>query len=248
MRFTYPLGGRWAGLSDDNPDRGLAMDHNTVIPLTVIPANPSGNAKTGPIGVSYRTVDTCPATCPFLDSGCYGTGRLWGYANRAASGMTVGQAIDAIRKASRKGARYFRDRVLGDIDGPDGIGYLAAIAYACGEAGVRPFGYTHAWRTLSADDVQAIRDSGYVMNASCETLEDIRAATELGLDPVLVNDNIADGTRVAGRTVVQCPEQTGRVKNCAECGMCAMPDRRNVIRFGIHGTAKRAAHDAIDRL
>jgi len=221
------------------------MDHLTFIPLVHVPANPSGNAKTGPIGVSYRSEDTCPDTCPFLRNGCYGTGRLWGMANKASRGMTVGQIIDAMRKASRKGARIFRDRVLGDIAGPDGLDYVHAIAYAARQADVVPFGYTHAWRTLSASDVADMRASGYVMNASCETVEDIRKAVELGLDTVLVNDDIADGTKVAGRTVVQCPEQTGRVSSCAECGICARPGRRNVIRFAIHGTGKRKATAAV---
>lgn len=216
---------------------------------TVIPPHPSGNTKTGPMGVSYRAESTCPTDCAFYRSGCYGTGRLWGYANRASLGMSLTAATDAIRKASRKGARYFRDRVLGDIALPDGtadVGYLLTIAAACEPVGVKPYGYTHAWRRMSRADVDQVRASGYALNASCETVEDITAAVELGLDPVLVNDNIPEGARIAGRKVVTCPEQTGRVENCATCGICAQTDRRNVIRFQVHGTAKRAATAAVD--
>lgn len=219
------------------------------LPLTVIPPRPSGNAKTGRIGVSYRTESTCPTDCTFYRSGCYGTGRLWAYANKSAHGMTIEDATDAIRKASPNGARYFRDRVLGDIANPDGtadIDYLLAIAAACDPVGVKPYGYTHTWRAMSREDVDRVRASGYALNASCETTEDVQAAHALGLDPVLVNDNISEGTRIAGRKVITCPEQTGRVPDCASCGICATTDRRNVIRFTVHGTAKRAAHAAID--
>lgn len=218
------------------------------LPFTVIPPRPSGNVKTGRMGVSYRSESTCPTECTFYRSGCYGTGRLWAYANKSANGMSIESATDAIRKASPSGARYFRDRVLGDIANADGtadVDYLVNIAKACEPVGVTPYGYTHAWRAMSREDVERVRASGYALNASCETLADVEHANALGLDPVLVNDAIPEGTRVAGRKVVTCPEQTGRVADCASCGICATVDRRNVIRFTVHGTAKRAAHAAI---
>lgn len=209
----------------------------------------SGNAKTGVMPVTYRTAETCPTTCPFLPrnlggaGGCYGTGRIFGIAGKYATSMSTADAISKLARAP-KGARYMRDRVVGDVVTPTGefdAPYVAAIAHVAETAGLKVFGYTHAWPMFTADDVQMIKVSGYVMNASCETENDVRVAVSLGMPTVIAGDSWTDGDIVGGRRIVTCPAQTRDDVTCASCGLCAKPDRACTVRFLLHGPKAQAA-------
>jgi hypothetical protein len=155
-----------------------------------------------------------------------------------------------------RSARFLRDRVVGDVVTESGTidhDYIEAIADLATEADLVPFGYTHAWRAMDREDVDRIADAGYVMNASCETREDIRTAIDLGMPVTIASDIVEDGetfTRPDGKTlrIVTCPAQTRENVTCADCGLCAKPERAAVVRFNIHGTArKRAAQTVANR-
>ena len=222
----------------------MALTNMTLTPV-------SGNTKIGPIPATYRTMDTCPTDCPFYPDragGCYGTGRIFGIARKNAQTLTTDDLDSRLSKV-RKGARFLRDRVVGDILTPDGrvdFDYVAAIAKAGARHGLRVFGYTHAWRLLDRDDVTRIKQEGYVMNASCETEQDVRQAVDLGMPVVLTGDEWEDGQMIAGKRVVTCPAQTRDNVTCATCGLCASPNRKAVVRFMVHGTARRKAAASID--
>lgn len=215
----------------------------------------SGNSKTGPIPVTYRPMSTCPAECPFLGNGCYGTGRIFALANKYAATM---RAVDMLAKLAHRdpNARFLRDRVVGDIlDGSGAIDheYVETVAAVAIAAGLIPFGYSHVWRRFTAADVRRIARTGYVMNASCETREDVRRAINLGMPAVIASDILEDGEtfeRPDGVTlrVVTCPAQTRDDTTCATCGLCARAERRSVVRFHIHGTARRRAADTVRKL
>lgn len=220
----------------------------------------SGNAKTGPMPVTYRPVQTCPRTCAFLpkseggNGGCYGTGRIFGIASKYATAET--SHADAVAKLNRapRGAKYMRDRVVGDIVAPDGtadVDYLTSIAAAAAAVDLTPFGYTHGFDLLTPGDVQRVAAAGYVLNASCETIEDVRRAVAKGLPATIVaGPELEDGTEVRThdgmRRVVTCPAQTREDVSCASCGLCAKPRRAAVVRFLPHGTAVRQAEASID--
>jgi hypothetical protein len=213
----------------------------------------SGNAKTGRMPVTYRTADTCPRTCPFLprtmggNGGCYGTGRIFGSAAKYATTMSTADALSKLARAP-KGSRYMRDRVVGDLVDASGgfdMPYVAAIAEVADSAGLQVFGYTHAWPIMTAGDVAAVKATGYVLNASCETAEDVSRAVSLGMPTVIAGDSWADGEVVAGRRIVTCPAQTRDDVTCASCGLCAKPDRACTVRFLIHGAAKSQAAASI---
>lgn len=235
----------------------------------------SGNAKTGPIPVTYRPVTTCAHDCAFLPTshaeqlvregkrsadlptigGCYGTGRIFGMAGKYAATVSR-ESIRAKLANAPRSARYLRDRVVGDVVDESGEidhAYIEAIADLATEADLVPFGYTHAWRKMTRDDVDRIADAGYVMNASCETRDDVRQAIDLGMPVTIASDIVEDGetfTRPDGKTlrVVTCPAQTREGTTCASCGLCAKPERAAVVRFEIHGTArKRAAQTVANR-
>lgn len=221
--------------------------------LTLTPV--SGNRKTGPIPVTSRVMaETCPTDCPFLprdlggNGGCYGTGRIAGQVSKGALDLTAEQA-DQILAKRRKSARFLRDRVVGDIltDGRPDFGYIAAITGAARRAGLRVFGYTHAWDRLSADDVTRVKQEGYALNASCETAADVEEATAKGMDVVLTGNDWTDGDRIAGRRIVTCPAENNDDVTCASCGMCAVMNRRNVVRFHTHSGSARLADKSIEK-
>lgn len=140
-----------------------------------------------------------------------------------------------------------RDRVVGDIDdGNGGIDrdHLEVVTAAFQRLGRTVFGYTHL-TTVTAADIPA----GYVMNASCETVDDIRDAHRRGLPAVIAGDNVPES--VDGARVVTCPAVTREDTDCSTCGLCAResrmvsPETAPVIHFPLHGTAVRKARAAV---
>jgi len=249
------------------------IDNNTQIPFVHVTAQ-SGNAKTGNIPVTYRPMTTCANDCAFLPEsyaaelvaagrrdpsipaagGCYGTGRIFGMARKYAATVTAGEVRAKLAKAA-KSARFLRDRVVGDImteSGEIDHEYIENVAALAVESDLIPFGYTHAWRDMSRDDVERIAATGYVMNASCETRDDVRAAIDLGMPVTIASDIVSDGETFArpdgtNARIVTCPAQT-RETNCAACGLCARKDRAAVVRFEIHGTSKKRAAAAVAQM
>lgn len=214
----------------------------------------SGNRKTGRIPTSSRPMDTCPTDCPFLPTGatggCYGTGWLFGMARNNATTTTVAEASARLAAGVLKSAKYMRDRVVGDVMTPDGkvdTNYITGIAQVASDNGLIPFGYTHGWDRFGAKDVELLAEVGYVMNASTETLADAARAMKLGLPAVIVDDEIPDGTMVAGRRLITCPAETREGVTCSSCGLCAKPlkDRAFLIRFRPHGNVRKRAIAAI---
>lgn len=207
----------------------------------------SSNTKTGNIPVTYRDMDeTCPRECPFFNNGCYGDGRIKGIARKHAKQVTQESALSTLSKRD-KAARYLRDRVVGDIltDGKIDMDYVLGIAAVARQSSLIAFGYTHAWRRLTKRMIKSIAASGYVMNASCETVEDVQEALAALMPAVITNDDIDDGTVISGKRVITCPAQTRDDVTCASCGLCAKPDRKVVIRFLVHGASKNRARAAI---
>jgi hypothetical protein len=209
----------------------------------------SGTTKTGPIPVTYRPQETCPSTCPLLKNGCYGEGRIFHHAERAVTMST--EAVYAKLRQAPKYATILRDRIVGDLVTPEGTfdwEYLLELAWAARNEGLTPFGYSHAWRMLGPDDVATIKESGYVLNASCETEQDVIDATALGLPVVLTGDHWVEGSKIAKRRVMTCPAQTEPDTTCSTCKLCSLPNRNTVIRFLIHGPTRRKARATIAAL
>jgi hypothetical protein len=212
----------------------------------------TGNTKTGPMPVTYRPMHTCPVTCPLLPAqatgGCYGTGRLFGSAKYRAVSLDVERAVWKVRLGADAAARHLRDRVVGDVVTATGEldrEYLAAIAEIATANELTPFGYTHAWRLFTAEDVAWLRALGYVMNASVETPAQAEQAAALGMLVTIVDDERPGETEIAGMRLVTCPAQTRDGITCATCGLCATPDRPTIVRFIPHGTAVQRARRAV---
>lgn len=209
----------------------------------------SSNSKTGDIPVTYRGQSTCPSTCPFLNNGCYGDGRLWVLAHKYVHDLAMADAMAILAKV-RKGARYLRDRVLGDIVTESGgidWDYLVNVSWLAHKANLVPFGYTHAWELFDRASVRRVRSFGYVMNASTETPRQVELAIMLGMPTVITNGDLPEGEIIAGKRVITCPAQVRDGITCATCGLCAKGDRKVIIRFIPHGPSRKRAESAIAR-
>ncbi len=218
---------------------------------SVVISAKSANAKTGPMPTISRPIETtCPTTCAFLPKAlggnglCYANGRINGTVRKFAADFSIADAVAKIAKGKAKGARYLRDRVVGDIvtletardaatETAD-VDYVLAVAEVARQTDLIAYGYTHAFDMLSTEDVIVIGESGYVLNASCNTVADIERAVALGMPTTYAGDDLEEGSIVAGRRIVTCPVQTERAKDCAACGLCAKPNRAATVRFLIH--------------
>jgi len=205
----------------------------------------SGNAKTGPIAVTGRDRSTCPTTCTFYNNGCYTTGRIDAYYKRTQRDWTVTEAKQAL--ATAKSDRL-RDRVDGDVltNGKIDRSYLRDLTKVALSVGFRwIWGYTHVQQVTAAD----VPD-GYVMNASCETADDVAWAIDRGLPAVIASDTVKHGDRIHGRPVIQCPATRADAINCGNCGggsgpICARPGRDAIVLFPLHGVTVNKARAAV---
>lgn len=205
------------------------------------------NRKTGPMAATYRTADTCPATCPLRGAGCYARGRLFGHParlGRESDGEYT--EVRALARNLRLGAMV-RANVSGDMldeAGRPDFPYAAALSHVATERpDVAVYGYTHAWRSLTPDITP-----GVTLNASCETPEEITTAAAAGWPTVTTATDAADpiiGSTIAGRRVIVCPAQTRDGVTCSTCRLCARPARRSTVAFIVHGSGAAQAARAI---
>lgn len=98
--------------------------------------------------------------------------------------------------------------------------------------------YTHAWRHVARASWGPIS-----VLASCETPEDIAAATARGYACELTYTGELPRV-VAGLRTIACPQQTGGKPDCASCLMCARDTRlygRAIIALSGHAAPKKVA-------
>lgn len=189
--------------------------------------------------------NTCPRSCPLRDRGCYAQGgrlalheRRLARANEGRTALAV--ARDAAREISDAAARGLATgRALRLFQAGDARTEASAreLARASREwlrsGGTAVWGYTHAWRDVSA-------------LASLERVSDAKAAYRAGYALArVVSEHPPDGRAFSegGFTWIPCPEQT-RGAPCVTCRLCwdasALRARRAGVAFAAHG--QRAAN------
>ena len=152
----------------------------------------------------------------------------------------------------------FRHNVAGDLPGmADKLDRpkLSSLVAAVRARKLVAWTYTHkpvlGPRYAAARD--AIRDAnanGFTVNLSANTLRHADMLADLAIAPVVVVLPADAPDKVhtpAGRVVQVCPEQTGKLPNCAACGACAAAGRRAIIGFRAHGVGAKAAASEIGR-
>jgi len=87
-----------------------------------------------------------------------------------------------------------------------------------------------------------------VLNASCETPEEVEKAIANGWEAIIESpkDNALTGTRIAGRRVVSCPNQEDDRVKCASCRLCTTSsETRPIVEFTLHGNNVKLLADII---
>ena len=210
----------------------------------------SSNAKTGPIPVTTSEESTCPSTCPFIGKGCYAkSGPLalhWRKVSAGERGTDWQGLCDFVQTLPKR--QLWRHNQAGDLPHNAGLIDYAKIAHlVVANTGRRGFTYTH--HVLNSHNVSILNRAnrqGFTVNVSTESLDRADHAMALGLPAVTVvrNDTPVPKRTPAGNLVVVCPAQTREVA-CADCGLCSQANRKCVVAFMAHGTAKRTVNEIV---
>jgi hypothetical protein len=119
--------------------------------------------------------------------------------------------------------------------------------------GRRGFTYTHKWSLDTHNIISLANRQGFTINVSCDSFEDIdriRAALKgrrLPLVVVVPSDHPQFSETPGGSKLVVCPNETTGI-TCAECELCANPNRNSIVAFRAHGqSAARVSLASVQR-
>lgn len=173
----------------------------------------SSNAKTGNVIQSYSSRSTCPERCPFKDGkGCYAEGlrtsRIWDRCENPKDARFISNEKELklaltsfLLERAYKDPRVkvlFRHNVAGDIarKGTSTIdanivkALSNAVEFANSIFTGNFSGYTYTHCEISAGSAKVIHEAaskGFLINASCETVEEVIHAKGLGVDAVITS-------------------------------------------------------------
>jgi hypothetical protein len=205
----------------------------------------TANAKLGAVSATYVAQQSCPASCVFLDYGCFAQngfvgGHLVKPLNRGvATTMTrveiAQQEADMIDRLS--GERDLRLHVVGDSTTLEGTKLLASASRRfSSKHGRAVWTYSHGWRALPRRTWGSIS-----VLASCESTGDIADARRRGYATALVVPQHTTKRlyRDGRQKILPCPEQTSGV-SCVACRLCMRDDYLReagiTIAFAAHGS------------
>jgi len=210
----------------------------------------SKNAKVGPIPVTTSTATTCPVSCPFADNGCYAeSGPLklhWLKVTEGKRGDNWSTFISKIKDLPP--LQKWRHNQAGDLPGDTvNLDHDKCIELARANDNKRGFTYTH-YDVLSSWDnrvtVNMMNHLGFTVNLSANNLDHADQLCDLDIAPVatvLPSDQTTNTWTAKGRKVVVCPAIYKDGISCTDCMLCEKRERKVVIGFPAHGTAKRKA-------
>lgn len=192
--------------------------------------------------------NTCPASCPMRDQGCYAQGGRVAMVNARLEREHAGESVLTVARAAAReieGAammglakgRPLRLFTSGDARTATAARTIARAARTwLSYGGAAAWGYTHAWRDVPADSWR-----GVSMLASVESVADAARARAAGYAVArVVAEHPADGRAFdeGGIRWIPCPEQTRGVP-CVACGLCfdaeGLRARNAGITFAAHG-------------
>lgn len=209
----------------------------------------SSNIKTGlGVAVSTSTALTCPDSCMFKAKGCYASaGPVAIHWRKITEGLRGGTWEAFIQSVlSLPMGWKFRHNQAGDLPGENleiDTAKLAQLSNAVKTRKLQAWTYTH--KPLTSANVSAIKSaiaSGFVINASADSLAQADEKMALGLPTVVVLPQGAPNRLFtpAGNKVIKCPAQSMDNVSCATCMLCHKAERSVVVGFEAHGTYKKA--------
>lgn len=214
----------------------------------------SKNEKTGPVSVTYASIDgSCPKDCMHRDAGCYAqTGMVGIQTNRLNKNNKTRGRSDA-REIAREEARYIRAAIANGentqamrlhVAGDCRTASAARTVSSACEGWNNPvWTYTHAWKVVDRENWGNVS-----VLASVDKSEDISLAFERGYAPaIVVSEHPTDGKSFVRAEdnirIIPCPAQTRENVTCDTCKLCWNAARlhatRSAISFAAHGVRKR---------
>lgn len=233
----------------------------------------SRNVKVGPIPTVIAPRSTCWDGCPFKDSGCYANNKPlvwhWDKLSSGAAGITWDQLCCSVAALPLR--QVWRYAVAGDLPGDNGTIDWRAL-FALVRASRRKCGYAYTHKPMDNARNRRIiatvnRAGGFVINLSGNNPAHADTLADLGIAPVVTvlpvaygrkthkgkwaesvsewRDRTADlpKTTPAGRRIAICPA-TYTDTTCADCKVCAIVDRLQVVGFPAHGSSADSAEVA----
>lgn len=208
----------------------------------------SNNKKTGPIAVTTTSSDSCPSSCPLSKSGCYANGGPLGihwHKVDLGRGHNNIQSFKEELDGSLRPGNLIRHNQAGDLPGIENIdeGQLAELSAAF--VPFKVFTYTHKYSPSDIDIIKKYNKSNFTINLSSNNLQHADLLMKTGLPVTTLLDK--NETRKSFKTknnnlVVTCPATIGDKIQCISCGngnpLCARSDRKYIIGFPAHGSAK----------
>jgi hypothetical protein len=155
-----------------------------------------------------------------------------------------------LKVAKFKDGQIWRHNQAGDLPGNNRVidrYRLGLLVWA--NRGKKGFTYSHK-PVLGDGKVEAENRSaiamanrgGFTVNLSANNLDEADQLTDLGIAPVVavVHSKSKGEKTPKGRKVVICPAQMREDRNCSNCGLCQLQDRKGIIvGFRAHGTRSK---------
>lgn len=243
----------WEKLTIDERRARMRVKKRVGTGLRVALAIGSKNRKTGPIPVSMTDMASCPTSCPLRDAGCYaefGKARMHWEGVAGDRGVSWDEFCAAVEALPR--GQLWRHNEAGDLPGlGDALNLVALRQLVTANERARARGFTFTHKPLLDDvDRGAVRDAndrGFTINLSANSLEHADELAALAIAPVAVVLPTDAPRRVqtpGGRDVVVCPAETSGL-TCAECELCAKPQRKAIVGFRAHGQARAIVSDLV---
>lgn len=220
----------------------------------VLAVKKSQNSKTGPVSVTYAPIQSCPETCPFLDSGCYAqhghTGIHLRRMNKNAVAKKKTRPIDIAREEARAIRELdsnspLRLHIVGDCKTPKAAQVVSSACKDYSErTGQKVWTYTHAWK-----EIPRSKWGNVSVLASCETIKDAKYAMERGYAASIVRGKeFGKPFDYEGVTMVPCLEMTKGIA-CDKCRICMHDDKllesKKVICFFPHGSGSNTVKETV---
>jgi len=205
----------------------------------------SSNRKTGPIPVSTTTPDSCPDSCPLKAKGCYAKGGplniVWNRAKNA--GLSVTEFFAEVAQIPK--GMVWRHNQAGDLlkhdDETIDFDFLKGLVKA--NKGKKGFTYTHHDTSMEANRkaIKYANDNGFTVNLSANSVREVDDLVDLGIAPVvtIVPSHFTKNFKTEKNRVTICPATQNEFVTCATCQLCQKADRKTVVGFPAHGSAKK---------
>lgn len=199
--------------------------------------NAKGNRKTG-IPTTTSGADTCPPSCGQFQA-CYAKrhwlGKHWQNLTKGVTNnkLTWNQLLAIIR--AMPAGTLWRHNQAGDLGGQgEFLDTKQSTELAQAAAHTRGFTYTHKWKGRLGFISRMYRQHGFLINVSCDTLEQADTAMATGaMATVVLPKHDPPAHTPKGRRIVICPAQTHDNVTCGTCQLCAR-QREVVIGFLKH--------------